>query len=129
MSNRVAGDPLNRTILIIEDDPAIGHMLTILLTAEGYKPVLVADGQDALAAAQTVTPALITLDLSLPTLDGAQVLDRLGGVVDGRIPIVIVSAYADQLTPSQRARVSAIVTKPFEIDTLLRCINSALGRT
>jgi DNA-binding response OmpR family regulator len=129
VSDRVAADPLNQTILIIEDDPAIGHMMTTLLTVEGYKPVLVADGQAGLAAAQRLRPALITLDLSLPTLDGGQVLDRLDGVANVRIPVVVVSAYTDQLTPSQRARVSAIVTKPFEIDTLLSCISTALGRT
>jgi DNA-binding response OmpR family regulator len=126
VSDRVAADPLNQTILIIEDDPA---MMTTLLTVEGYKPVLVADGQAGLAAAQRLRPALITLDLSLPTLDGGQVLDRLDGVANVRIPVVVVSAYTDQLTPSQRARVSAIVTKPFEIDTLLSCISTALGRT
>ncbi len=103
-------------------------MMTTLLTVEGYKPVLVTDGQDGLAAAQVLRPALITLDLSLPTMDGTQVLDRLDGVVEDRLPVVIVSAYTDQLTPSQRARVSAIVTKPFEIDTLLSCISTALGR-
>jgi len=128
VSDRVAADPRNQTILIIEDDPAIGHMMTTLLTVEGYKPVLVTDGQDGLAAAQVLRPALITLDLSLPTMDGTQVLDRLDGVVEDRLPVVIVSAYTDQLTPSQRARVSAIVTKPFEIDTLLSCISTALGR-
>jgi DNA-binding response OmpR family regulator len=72
-------------------------------------------------------PALITLDLSLPTLDGLQVLDRLDEGADSRTPVIIVSAYTDRLTGAHRKRVSAILTKPFEIDTLLNCITAALG--
>lgn len=127
VSDRVTADPLNRTVLIIEDDPAIGHMLTTLLAVEGYQPVLRADGQAGLDAARALLPALITLDLSLPTIDGRQVLDQLDEHTNLRIPVIIVSAYTDQLSNAQRARVSAILTKPFEIDTLLTCISTALG--
>jgi DNA-binding response OmpR family regulator len=56
-----------------------------------------------------------------------QILDRLDAGMDTRIPVIIVSAYTDRLTPAHRTRVSAIVTKPFEIDTLLNCITAALG--
>lgn len=129
MSDRVTADPLNRKVLIVEDDPAIGHMLKTLLSVEGYQPVLVTDGQDGLDAARIVRPALMTLDLSLPTLDGTQVLDLLDEQTDVRIPVIIVSAYTDQLTAAHRARVSAILTKPFEIDTLLSCISTVLGQT
>jgi DNA-binding response OmpR family regulator len=114
-------------VLIIEDDPAIGHMLTTLLSVEGYQPVLMVDGQAGLDAARALRPALITLDLSLPTIDGIQVLDQLDRDTDVRIPVIIVSAYTDQLTHAHRARVSAILTKPFEIDTLLTCIGTALS--
>ena len=129
MSDRVTADPLNRKVLIVEDDPAIGHMLKTLLSVEGYQPVLVTDGQDGLDAARIVRPALMTLDLSLPTLDGTQVLELLDEQTDVRIPVIIVSAYTDQLTAAHRARVSAILTKPFEIDTLLSCISTVLGQT
>ena len=127
MRDRVTADPLNRRVLIIEDDPAIGHMLTTLLSVEGYQPVLMADGQAGLDAARDLRPALITLDLSLPTIDGTQVLDQLDQQTGVRIPVIIVSAYTDQLTKAHRSRVSAILTKPFEIDTLLSCISTALG--
>ncbi|MCC7371845.1 MAG: response regulator transcription factor [Chloroflexi bacterium] len=127
MSDRVAAEPLNRTVLIVEDDPAIGHMMKTLLTVEGYRPVLVTDGQEALDVARDVQPALITLDLSLPTMNGAEVLERLDDYVPERVPVVIVSAYTDELTAEQRARVTAIVEKPFEIDALVACIDAALA--
>lgn len=128
MSDRVAGEPLHRRVLIIEDDPAIGHMMKTLLTVEGYQPVLVTDGQEGLDAARDLHPDLITLDLSLPTMDGADVLDQLDTYTHGHVPVIIVSAYTDQLTSVQRARVVAIVEKPFEIDYLVNLIGSTLAR-
>lgn len=129
MSQHVAENAPDQTVLVIEDDPAIGNMLSTLLTVEGYRAMLVVDGQEGLDAARTVRPALITLDLSLPSLDGVQVLERLDEGTDLRTPVIIVSAYTDRLTPAHRSRVSAILTKPFEIDTLLSCISAALRGT
>jgi two-component system response regulator VicR len=126
-SDSAAAARSNRTVLVVEDDPAIGNMLTTLLAVEGYRPILIVDGLEGLAAAQLLHPALITLDLSLPGLDGFRFLDRLDQPDLPRIPVIIVSAYTDQLTALHRARVSAIVTKPFEIETLLGCISVALG--
>jgi DNA-binding response OmpR family regulator len=114
------------TVLVIEDDPAIGNMMSTLLAVEGYRPLLVVDGLEGLEAARTTRPALITLDLSLPTMDGMQILERLDDGADYRTPVIIVSAYTDRLTAAHRSRVSAILTKPFEIDTLLSCISAAL---
>ena len=129
MSHHVAGIAPDLTVLVIEDDPAIGNMLSTLLTVEGYRPVLVVDGQEGLDAARRLRPALITLDLSLPSLDGVQILERLDQDAEQRTPVIIVSAYTDRLSSAHRSRVSAVLTKPFEIDTLLSCISAALRGT
>lgn len=127
VSDHVGAHTPKRTVLVIEDDPAIGNMLLALLGVEGYAPILVVDGLEGLEKAQRLHPAIITLDLSLPTLDGIRVLERLDAPGMPRIPVIIVSAYTERLTVDHRARVSAIVTKPFEIETLLSCISAALG--
>ena len=126
MSHHVAGITPDLTVLVIEDDPAIGNMMSTLLAVEGYRPVLVVDGQEGLDTARRLRPALITLDLSLPSLDGVRVLERLDEGTELRTPVIIVSAYTDRLTAAHRSRVSAVLTKPFEIDTLLSCISAAL---
>lgn len=113
-------------MLVIEDDQGIGKMLVALLTAEGYRPTLVADGAAALAAVRRLQPALITLDLSLPNMDGVEILERLDDGADRRVPVVILSAYTDRLTALHRARAAAVLTKPFEIDNLLACLSTAL---
>ena len=131
-SEGVSGDPTggarSRTVLVVEDDAAIGHMLITLLGAEGYRPVLVADGALALEAARVERPAVITLDLSLPNVDGLEILDRLDGSTDEAVPVVVVSAYTKRLTAWHRERTAAVLEKPFEIDALLRSIATAIGR-
>lgn len=106
-------------------------MLLTLLSVEGYQPVLVTDGLEGLMVAHSLRPALITLDLSLPTLDGSRLLDQLDNGPSGtgrpKIPVIVISAYTDQLSSAHRARVSAILTKPFEIDSLLSAISAVLG--
>jgi len=123
----VAPTPPGRAVLVVEDDQGIGKMLVALLSAEGYHPTLVTDGGAALDAVRVVRPALITLDLSLPTVDGVQVLERLDETAYDRVPVIVVSAYTDRLTAAHRARAAAVLTMPFEIDTLLSCISLALG--
>ena len=126
MSGDPTGGPRSRTVLVIEDDAAIGHMLMTLLGAEGYRPVLVADGALALDAARTEHPAVITLDLSLPNVDGLEILDHLDDTTDGVIPVVVVSAYTKLLTARHRERAAAVIEKPFELDALLRSIATAI---
>ena len=129
MSPDPPGGPDSRTVLVVEDDAAIGHMLITLLGAEGYRLVLVADGALALEAARAERPAVITLDLSLPNLDGLEILDRLDDSADGAVPVVVLSAYTKRLTDRHRERAAAVLEKPFEVDTLLRSIARAIGPT
>jgi DNA-binding response OmpR family regulator len=127
VNDRATQTSPGRTVLVIEDDQGIGKMLVALLTAEGYRPTLVADGAAALAAVRRLRPALITLDLSLPNMDGVEILERLDDGADRRVPVVILSAYTERLTALHRARATAVLTKPFEIDNLLACLSTALG--
>lgn len=134
MSEGAEGGEPGQAVLVVEDDQAIGNMLTTLLSVEGYRPMLIGDGRSALDAVRAIRPALMTLDLSLPVMDGLQVLDHLRQDRDdadpgARIPIIVVSAYTERLTPVHRSRVAAILTKPFEIESLMRCIRTALGET
>ena len=53
MRHHGANNAPDLTVLVIEDDPAIGNMLSTLLSVEGYRPVLVVDGQEGLDAARS----------------------------------------------------------------------------
>ena len=116
-----------RTVLVVEDDPHLCGLINLLLEDEGYKPVSAANGLAALGLARRLRPALITLDLALPLMDGQRVLDQLAA--DERtchIPVVVVSACADTLRPTEQ--VKRVMGKPFEIDDLLGTVGSVICR-
>ena len=56
-------------ILVVDDDPAINEMLTIVLEAEGFQTSSVTDGVEAVPAFRSFDPDLILLDLMLPGMN------------------------------------------------------------
>ncbi len=67
----------NRTVLCIEDEHFIGELYARALTKAGYKATVIADGERALAAAQTNQYDIILLDLMVPNLTGIEILRSL----------------------------------------------------
>jgi CheY-like chemotaxis protein len=109
-----------RTILVIEDSEPIRRILALLLEGHGYDVVAVERGRDGLDLAQSLHPCAITLDISLPDLDGREVLRALKN--DPRtetIPVVVVSAYASMLSEGERAAAAEVLSKPFDVEELL----------
>ncbi|MFP5283664.1 MAG: response regulator, partial [Actinomycetes bacterium] len=53
-------------VLVVDDDAALAEMLSIVLRSEGYEPIWVADGDEAVAAFHDHKPDLVLLDLMLP---------------------------------------------------------------
>jgi CheY-like chemotaxis protein len=79
-------------VLVVEDDPHIATVLRTYLEADAYRVEVVSDGQQAIQAARTLKPFAITLDISLPKLDGWSVLNALKREpATSDIPVVIVS--------------------------------------
>ena len=81
-SLRIRGANLNKShamprILLVEDNEMNRDMLSRRLERKGYKVVLALDGQQALALAQSESPTLILMDMSLPLLDGWEATRRI----------------------------------------------------
>ena len=89
-TRRRAGDqPL---VLVVEDDMHIATVLRTYLEADGYQVEVAADGHEAIQLARTLSPSAITLDISLPKLDGWSVLNALKrDKATASIPVVVVS--------------------------------------
>ena len=116
-------------ILVIEDDPSILRGLQLNLGMEGYHVRSAMDGEAGLALAKTERPDLLLVDLTLPKLDGLEVIRRLRET-DPETPILIVSAKgqeADKVTGLQLGADDYIV-KPFSLKELLARIAAALRR-
>ena len=83
-----------RTVLIVDDHDGFRSFARALLQAEGFEIVGEAgDGASALAAAATLRPELVLLDVQLPDLDGFEVAERLAG--NGGGPAVVLTSSRD----------------------------------
>jgi DNA-binding response OmpR family regulator len=109
-------------ILIVDDDPEMGKMVSLVLTAEGFEPRVVRSGTDAIEAVLAVRPDLVLLDATMPGLDGYGVARMLkADPATATIPIIMISAHA-----SRGARVDGLesgaedyLTKPVDTAELL----------
>lgn len=83
--------------LVVDDDPAAQELLVLALQEGGFRTLVAATGEDALAKARTYKPDVITLDVFLPTIDGWDVLRLLKtDEKTAEIPVMMVSISSDR---------------------------------
>jgi len=108
-------------LLACEDEERIVELLRALTEPLGVDLVAARDGATALAHLAARRPALMTLDLVLPNLDGFGVLERIRQRRDlDDMPIVVISAIADAATVKRAYGLGVVdfVAKPFNVDLL-----------
>jgi DNA-binding response OmpR family regulator len=114
--------------MVIEDDPDISELLTVILEEEGYSVVPVTDGRDAVRVAAEQKPDLITLDLALPGVDGWTIARHLHEEPSTEaIPILVISAYTSDIGETLRTRVARVICKPFYFPQVLHDVAEILG--
>jgi DNA-binding response OmpR family regulator len=117
------------TILVIDDDPAMSSMITLLGREYGFQVEVATDGVEGLRMAEQSDADLILLDLNLPRLTGLDVCRRLrsAGI---EVPIVMVSCNRDVVDVVVGLEIGAddFVTKPFELRELAARIGAQLRR-
>ena len=116
-------------ILVVDDLAASRHVLQALLSDEGYRVTLAADGEAALAAVATERPDLILLDILMPKLDGYEVCRRLKAHADTRlIPVVLVSGLSevDCRIRGLQAGADDFMSKPIVVPEMRARVSSLL---
>ena len=117
-----AGPLARRQILIVDDQASIRGLLETALSEAGAEVWSAPDGPAALASLESALPDLILLDLSMPAMDGWQVIDRLiASKRTSEIPVVLQTSAVD-FTSFDRARrrgVAAFISKPFRLHELV----------
>lgn len=107
-------------ILIVEDEVRISSFIAKGLTAEGYLPTVVADGNSGLDFALTGDFDLVILDIGLPGIDGFAVLSRLSAERPD-IPVIVLTARdsAADTVAALEGGAADFMAKPFRFDVLL----------
>lgn len=116
-------------VLVVEDDPSVRGLLLTLLTAEGYDVATASDGLAGLVKAAMAPPALVLLDLMMPDLGGARLLEELRDDPElADTPVIVVTGKVDAL-PEMRALLGEdnVFPKPFAVSELLARVATVTG--
>jgi DNA-binding NtrC family response regulator len=116
------------TILIVDDEPAIGWSLRETLADLGHEVALAADIPAALAAARDQSPDAILLDVRLGSRDGIAALPEIRAVAGG-VPVVVMTAFGDLDTAVRAVQAGAFdyLVKPFDLERITQVVDRALA--
>jgi two-component system, OmpR family, phosphate regulon response regulator PhoB len=119
------------SILIVEDDADILHLLTYNLQSAGFQVASAMDGYAALAMVKQVQPQLVLLDLMIPGIDGLEVCKELKRNPQTRdIPVIMLTAKGEEIDRivGLELGVDDYVVKPFSPRELILRIRAVLRR-
>lgn len=89
--------PMNKKVLIVEDDMALFNMYSVELKIKGYDVLNVNDGLQALSKAKDYQPDIILLDIMLPGMNGLNILTELkADPQTAEIPIIMLTNYGSE---------------------------------
>ena len=119
------------TILVVDDSWETTEMLTTLLTLEGANVKRARSGPEALGLVRDHAFDLVISDISMPEMDGYQLLEQIRALSSGRdVPAVALTGYG-RPTDVQRAQAAGFaehVTKPLDIERLFTIVCRLTGR-
>ncbi len=121
--------PMRARVLVVDDDPALAEMLTIVLRGEGFETAVVADGSKAMPALRELKPDLVLLDLMLPGMNGIDVCKAIRA--ESGVPIVMLTAKSDtvDVVLGLESGADDYVVKPFKPKELVARVRTRLRRT
>ena len=118
-----------RRILIVDDDAGIRLLLVTLLRRSGFQLRQARNGREALVEMRAGNADLVIMDLTMPEVSGWEVLRvRAADPALLDIPVIVVTAInRNQATADVAGKsVSAVLGKPFDLDTLLTAVRTTL---
>ncbi len=127
----ISKDATSWTVLIVDDEPDNVGVAQKVLEFHGATIYTAANGEDGLVVLEEVMPSFILLDLSMPQMDGWEMLRRMRAEPELRlIPVIAVTAHAmhGDMERVLDAGFDAYIAKPFRISTFLDEIRQVLER-
>ena len=116
-----------KKILIIDDDPEIAELAKQRLEAHQYQVVMASDGEEGERIAVTQHPDMIILDIKMPKLDGYSFVKNFKhDEAHKKIPIIIMTAFANMKDLFAMEGVDHYMVKPFKAEDLVHKVNECL---
>jgi DNA-binding response OmpR family regulator len=117
-------------ILVVDDDPDIRRLLSVLLESEGHSVISAPDGDKALELISGASPDLVVLDVMMPKKDGYTVLKEMkaSGIREATKVLVLTARAAESdWLRGYKLGADQYLTKPFDTDEFLNLVNDLLG--
>jgi DNA-binding response OmpR family regulator len=118
------------SILVVDDEPTIGEVVSRYLDRAGYETRVALDGPSALAKVETHSPDLVVLDLMLPGIEGLEVMRRIRDRDRDHTAIILLTAKGEETDRIVGLRLGAddYVVKPFSPAELVARVDAVLRR-
>jgi two-component system, NtrC family, response regulator AtoC len=123
--------PNDSTVLVVDDDPAVGKVLGALLAQDGITSLTVRSGADALQELGRAFFDLVVTDLRMPPgMDGLELLARVRTAYP-EIPVILITAHGTipVAVEAMKAGAADFIVKPFDRDEILYAVHKALARS
>ena len=120
-----------RTILLVDDEPQITHVVSRRLEKEGYRTVVANDGEMGLELALEHSIDLVVSDLQMPYMSGVEMALAMREEASlAQIPIILLTARGYVMNSEQetKARFSEVMAKPFSATVLVERIRQILNQ-
>lgn len=115
---------MKRKVLIVEDEPVIGEMMSILLEVSGYKVISLADTQSAKKRLRENEVGLVLLDLALKGENGQTMCSYIKNDAHLKhLPVILVSANSDLEIISKSCGADDHIAKPFDVNYFMDKVN------
>jgi two-component system, OmpR family, response regulator ResD len=130
MSSTASINHVRGRVLVVDDEPTIGEVVSRYLVRAGYDTSVAECGEDALRSAAGQRPDVVVLDLMLPDLDGLEVMRRLRQESHRRTAIILLTARGEESDRVVGLRLGAddYVVKPFSPTELVARVDAVLRR-
>jgi DNA-binding response OmpR family regulator len=120
-----------KTIMVVDDNPDIRHIVRVVLEEQGYRVLTAESGEDFFSKLGEQKADLIVLDIMLPGMDGLEILRRLKGNPDtSSIPVMMltVKGQPDDIQQAYELGCDYYLTKPVTGKQIVDSVNHILGR-
>jgi DNA-binding response OmpR family regulator len=121
---------VSEEILVVDDEAAVVEVVSLYLKREGFQVRTARDGRQALSAINERLPALVVLDLMLPSVDGLEIVRRLRQDAALDVPVIMLTARSQETDRIYGLELGAddYVTKPFAPAELVARVKAVLRR-
>jgi CheY-like chemotaxis protein len=111
-------------VLVVDDEPNIRTLLSMVLERLGHKSQEAAEGREALAILERWSCDLIITDLRMPGMSGHALLRELRSR-GNRVPAIVITGYLPDISQEEAAglMVSVVLAKPFSVSELAAALN------